>query len=163
MKRITTALALTAALVGAQASALSCMRPDVARSFQWAAEADESYVVLLGQFDFDAPRQSNSDRNAPKTASVPAQFNGQSLGANGFQANAPLDVTLEFSCAGPWCGSLPDTGEDILAFVERGPDGYVLTVGPCYGTAFVSPSESDVQRVEACMRGDGCEEGPMTR
>lgn len=157
MKRVIS-LAVLAGLCAGQVSALSCLRPDVARAFTTAAEAEETYVVLLGSFAFDAPGASGSDNPARETQ-VDSVFTGQSLGATGFQPNAPLDVTLKFTCAGPWCGSIPDDGTQVLAFVERTAAGYVFEVGPCYGSAFVAPRAGDIARVEACMQGDGCAEG----
>lgn len=161
MKRMIT-IAATAIICASQVSALSCMRPDVARTFQWAAEADEAYVALFGSFAFDAPAPvPSADINFPIEHTMDAVFTGQTLGATQFQDNAPLDVTITFDCLGPWCGSLPDDGTPMLAFVQQTEDGYALIVGPCFDTAFVSPTPEDVARVEACMRGEACEEMPL--
>ncbi len=162
MRFHTFALAAALALVSGQASALSCMRPDVARAFNWASASDQSYVALLGRFDFEATeRPEPRDINNPVELSFDARFFGQALGAEGFGPVGDLDVTVVFACMGPWCGGLPDTGEETLAFVERSDAGYVLRAGPCGAEAFVNPSAEDVARVEACMRGEGCAEGDL--
>lgn len=153
---------LTVALVvfAGQAQALSCLRPDVARTFEWAAEAEESYVVLLGRFDFETP-DLRSDRNLnPQEVRSAARFSGQSLSVEGFQDNVPLDVTIVFSCLASWCGSMDQNNSDVLAFVERTPEGYVLSVGPCFDTVFDRVDATQIARVEACMRGEACEHAP---
>ena len=151
-------IAATLAVVFAtQAAALSCLRPDVADTFNRAAAAEESYVVLLGSFDFVMPQQPSTDINAPQTLRAQARFDGQFLSSAAFVPAPPLTVGIEFTCAGPWCGSLPTDGSEVLAFVVQSDDGYALNVGPCGGTAFVAPVAADIARVEACMRGEACE------
>jgi hypothetical protein len=148
-------------LCASQVSALSCMRPDVARTFQSAATAEESYIVLLGQFSFTAPpRRGLMDNNA-QPVSVPAQFEGSYLGADGFVAAPTLDVTMTFTCAGPWCGSMNGGSEQVLAFVQQTSAGYSLEVGPCQDKVFSEPDSMAVQQVEGCMRGETCEESPL--
>lgn len=160
MKRLLI-LTLGAVLCAGQVSALSCMRPDAARTFQWAADAQESYVILMGQFAFEAPRPDGVDMTNPEVVSVPARFVGSYLGMNGFVDGAALDLTITFTCAGSWCGSLDPSDREMLAFVQETPEGYVLEVGPCYGSIFFDPREGPAQQIESCMRGEGCEEAEM--
>ena len=152
-------IALT--LCASQVAALSCMRPDVAESYNRAATSEDEYVVLLGTFDFDTPQQRSTDSNAPDTLRAVVQFSGTYLSASGFTAAPPLAVTLVFNCAGPWCGSLPSDGPDVLAFVQQTADGYILDVEPCGGTAFIEPDAKDIARVEDCMHGGTC--APLDR
>jgi hypothetical protein len=161
MKRVMS-VSVAAILCASQVSALSCVRPDAAREFQWASEAEENYVVLLGAFSFDAPQQDpKADPNNRQSISVPAQFDGSYLGANGFVDSPALDVTLNFDCLASWCGSLPPE-EEFLAFVQETPDGYVLGIGPCFSNVFGDPRNGPMQQVESCMRGEGCEEASDT-
>lgn len=147
---------LLAALVSNQAQALSCARPDVTQAFQSAADADESYVVLFGEFTFDAVPQVDN-RNPPSASTViDALFSGQVLGAGGFQDTAPMDVTLMFNCYGPWCGSIPPEAGDIIAFVEQTSNGHVLRVDPCYSNVFTRPAPAELDQIEDCMRGEAC-------
>lgn len=154
-------LSIFVMLSASQADALSCISPDVARTFNQVSAADETYVVLLGSFEFEPPKTPRRNINNPAEVRVTSVFRGQFLGAEGFGDAAPQDVTLHFSCMGPWCGSLPDSGETILGFVERTSQGFVFDIDPCYSKAFVSPSPVDIARVEACMRGEDCEQEPM--
>lgn len=147
---------LIALVAAGPAQALSCMRPDAARAFQEYAAADETYSVLMGTFDFTAPPPQEFSNDAVGQ-SVTARFTGQGLAADGFGRVAPMDVTLETLCFGPWCGGFPRSGENVLAFVEHTPDGYVARLGPCGGTLF------DVQTasvVASCMRGNTCDATP---
>ncbi|MBU2992463.1 hypothetical protein Q4555_08865 [Octadecabacter sp. 1_MG-2023] len=155
MKSILT-LAATAALVATQSTALSCMPPDVAQTFQWASEAEESYAVLLGKFSFDAPPQQPVSNDA-QPQEVVASFTGQGLAENGFAPTTPTTVTLRTSCAGPWCGGFPNPDSEMLAFVALTDDGYLLTMGPCGGSTF---GVDAAPIVEACMRGEVCTADP---
>ncbi|AGI66176.1 hypothetical protein OAN307_c04350 [Octadecabacter antarcticus 307] len=149
---------LAAALVAiaGQAQALSCMQSDVARTFGWASEAEERYVVLLGAFAFSPPVKTQTDTNIPQSVRLPATFSGKYLGADGFVTAPTLDVTLNFECLAHWCGSISHD-EAILTFVEQTADGYVLNVNPCHSTIF-APDDGYVQTAESCMRGTGCDE-----
>lgn len=149
-------LTIAAWVIASQVSALSCMRSDVAESYDRAASSDNEYVVLWGAFDFDMPQQTSTDPNFPDVLRTIARFNGQYLGASGFTPAPPLVVSMVFNCTGPWCGSLQPGADDILAYVEQTDGGYILTVEACGGTAFVAPNDVDIARVEACMRGPEC-------
>ncbi|WP_435705906.1 hypothetical protein [Yoonia sp.] len=149
-------LAATISLVlGGQAQALSCMRPDVARTFDWASEANESYIILQGTFAFTQPARPNTSNVAPTSVRLPATFNGRYLGADGFVDAPILDVTLEFSCVSAWCGSIQN-GDDVIAFVQQSDSGYMLRVDACHSTVF-NPTDDTLQRVTSCMRGTGCD------
>ena len=158
MKRIilTTLIAMTAG----QTQALSCMPADVARTFNWAAEAEERYIVLNGTFSFVAPARTQNRQLNPETTSRDALFEGSYLGAEGFVAAPPLDVTLTFVCLGPWCGSIESGGDSILVFAQQTTDGYIVEVDPCFGSVFPS-NDGTIERVQACMRGETCEETPF--
>ncbi|WP_375279400.1 hypothetical protein [Pseudooctadecabacter sp.] len=158
MKAAVAAIGVAVCAAG-PASALSCLAPDVASSFGWAAEAEEAYVVLHGTFSFAQPPSSlTGDINAPREVSYTATFSGDALGRSGFTPIGDLMVTVTHGCAAAWCGSLAGDVPTI-AFVEKQTDGYALTVGPCGGQAFARPTRQMVQQVEACMRGDTCEGG----
>lgn len=156
--------AATAALIvsASEASALSCLRPDVARTFSEVAASEDIFVVLLGEFAFDTPPSTETgDINAPRGVSFPARFVGQALGAEGFGGAVALDMTVALTCAGPWCGQMAPQGTPTVAFAEQTDAGYVLNVGPCGGRAFPEPEPEDIARIEACMRGEGCDEGAL--
>ena len=156
-------LTLTFGLIASQSAALSCLQPDVVRSFQWASDAEEAYVVLLGSFTFDAPPSSQTDDiNAPRIVTYQSVFEGQFLGAQGFVPIAPIDVTITHDCAGPWCGSMV-ADQPVLAYVQMTDTAFELSVGPCGGEVFGRPSRQAIDQVEACIRGETCEPGGISR
>lgn len=158
MRTAAAAIAMAVCAAG-PASALSCLAPDVASSFGWAAEAEEAYVVLHGTFSFASPPSSlTGDINAPREVSYTATFMGEALGRSGFAPVGDLAVTVTHGCAAAWCGSLA-ADVPTIAFVEKQADSYALTVGPCGGQAFARPTQQMIQQIEACMRGDTCESG----
>jgi len=157
MKRIAHLVAVVASLWGSQVSALSCLPPDVARSFTWASEAEELYLVVLGTFEFgNVPSSDTGDINAPREVEVSSRFDGQFLSSSGFTDAPPLDGTIRFECAGPWCGSMASDGAEVLAFVEQQPDGYVLAVGPCPGATFYEPTDDQLAQIVSCIKGRDC-------
>ena len=155
---IRNALALAALLAANQAAALSCIPPDVARSFIEVAEAEETYIILLGRFDvppgaLPAPDLSDND---PEPVSVQAMFRGQQLQADGsFDGALGLPVTLAQSCAGPWCGQMAQD-QRTLAFVRQTEKGLVLDVAPCAQFHFVRPTQEMLETLAACVTGGDC-------
>ena len=148
-------------LSGTQASALSCLRPDVAEAFNAAAASEDAYVVVHGRFKFTTPPSRDTGNiNAPREVSYIAQFDGRYLAEDGFRTAPSLPVTVTHTCTAAWCGQLT-AGVQTLAYLKQTATGYSIDVGPCGGQAFAEPSRQDLARVEACMRGDRCER--MTR
>ena len=144
------------------ALALSCLAPDVARTFTELDRAEETYVVVHGTLTFNEDGLPKTDwenqLDTPQSTVLPARLSGTSLTATGF--TAPFDRSIDFDvqCAGPWCASAV-SGTDVLAFVEFRDGGYVLSLDPCYGNGFFEPSEADVQSAVSCMKGGACSSG----
>ena len=154
IRMATLALTLGAAT---QATALTCAPPDPIRSFQNAQDAPESYVVLYGTLQFDPasiPEGGFSQDPEPRPAPVGAAFSGLALGLEGFTRPVQETVTLQPTCAGPWCGSIaPGT---YLLFAEITDSGTRVEIGPCGGGAFDGVSEETLTQLTACMRGQAC-------
>jgi hypothetical protein len=150
----TLALALLAAT---EATALTCARPDPLQSFRDAQAAPESYVILYGTLAFDpngAPPGGFSPNPEPHPDPVSAAFSGHALGLEGFTQPLEETVTLQPTCAGPWCGSIaPGT---YLLFAEQTSSGIRVEIGPCGGGAFDGVSEETLARLTACLRGEAC-------
>ena len=147
-------------LAASQAHALSCMRPDVATSFQRFAASEKSYVVLLGQFNFDksllpkAPDDNPNDTR-PNTF-IPATFAGKSLSRAGFVNDFTTQLTVNATCLGPWCSGM-SSDVNTVAFVEKRGSDYTLTISPCGGAAFAKPSPQDLKVLTRCLQGKTCE------
>ena len=145
-------------LVATETIALSCLRPDVADSFERAAQAEAAYVIMLGTFSFGAVPPSRTENiNIPREVSVRSEFKGEYLTSNGFQSAPPLAVDIAFDCVASWCGQMASDGAQVLAFVLQTDAGYTLNVGPCGGQAFREPSSAQIEQVLSCMNGDSCE------
>ncbi|HVG49862.1 MAG TPA: hypothetical protein VM899_17180 [Rubellimicrobium sp.] len=146
-----------AVLAATQAEALTCARPDPIRSFRDAQAAPESYVVLHGTLGFDPaamPGGGFSPTPEPRPAPVGAVFQGFALGLDGFTRPVEATVTLQPTCAGPWCGSLaPGT---YLLFAEVTASGFRVEIGPCGGGAFDGVPEATLGQLAACLRGEAC-------
>ncbi|KIN65455.1 hypothetical protein Z945_498 [Sulfitobacter noctilucae] len=155
MRALLFAIAL---LAPAPAFALSCMAPSVERSFAQFQEAEEVYIVVHGKLNFDPellPEGMTQDPLPPELTLVSAHLKGASLTTDGFVRSYDQPVTLEVSCAGPWCGNAK-TGEDIVAFVRKDEDGYALAIRPCGGAVFGSPEPEMLQQLHTCFVGKEC-------
>ncbi|MCF6444739.1 hypothetical protein [Nereida sp. MMG025] len=149
---------LCALVVSEPAFALSCLRPDVARSYQAAASSADQYVILLGTFAMDRkalqPKQLR-DPNKAKSVTVSAQFSGKFLSREGFVKDWAGSVQVTSECFGSWCAGAPAAGQ-MLAFVEKTDDGYALKLSPCGGFAFANPSPAMLDVVKSCHSGGPC-------
>lgn len=150
------ALALALAFTSAPAAALSCLRPDIARSYDWADERPEPFVLALGSLvraGPDTPDGPVSDNPQDRVSySFPARFDGRLATADGFTVERAFDVTVEVQCESVWCGgeSLSDYG---LYFLRRdGEDTHALEAGLCGGFFFGNPTEHLLMEVLAMMR-----------
>lgn len=144
----------------APALALTCLPPDVARTYQQAAEADGAYIVVHARLEFDAdalPRTDWQDQAAsPPHTMIPARMTGQALTKTGFDLPFDRAITLDAQCFGPWCaGASP--GKSYLAFLQRTQDGYLLALDPCGGMGFADPTPETLRRVETCYSGGRCD------
>jgi hypothetical protein len=141
------------ALVGSQAQALSCVQPDPVRAFQAAMAAPDAYVVLRGRVSeaevlIPLPQGKTQDRP------VPVWFIGAALTSDGFTQTLEGPMTVQITCAGPWCGSMLGDAEQI--FFARLQDGaYTIDSGPCGGAAFAADPRTEAL-LTSCMRGDAC-------
>lgn len=141
----------------APVAALSCLRVDPAAAFEGAAQADESFIVVVGAFDFDPADLPQSHADGVRSAQFPAQFTGDGLNRDGFTVPLSITVTLDVECLGPWCGALTP-GAPHLAFLERADTGFRLTVGACPGTVFADPDAATLDQMLTCLEGD-CQAG----
>ncbi|WP_298294714.1 hypothetical protein [uncultured Litoreibacter sp.] len=152
MKNIILAATLVA-VSASQASALSCIRPDVATAFKDASDSDRNYVVLKGTFEFTPPAKTDK----PQAETVDSQFRGRLLTGGGFTQTVSAPVEIDMTCAGEWCAQV-DPNVEYIAFVENiDNERLIFEVGPCYGFAFKEPAQEAVKRLENCAQGGACE------
>ena len=145
---------LLAVLHSAPAFALSCARPDPLDSYNHALRSNDTYVVMLGDFMYPEPPQP--DGYLPMGYELQAQFTGQVLGLRKFVDGFQVQLTVVVSCISTWCGQPPATKGNVLAFVRRNADRFVLSAGPCAGDWFLDPSTDTIRAIEICHRNGGC-------
>lgn len=150
-------LAVMLAVLGGQAAALSCARPDPIETFQRIGVSPEPYIVLYGQLSFDEAALDTGDGRVPvpPASPVPATFKGQGLTMSGFREIADAKIDLQVTCAGPWCGSAR-SGVDAVYFVSRTPDALIVEADPCGGLIFEAPSREVRAMLTSCMQGRQC-------
>ncbi|MBJ3761637.1 hypothetical protein ILP92_02585 [Maribius pontilimi] len=159
MTRVAVAIAACAALAAPPASALSCLKPDLARSYLAAEQSEDVYSVILGALEFDASAPPFNGTRALET-SIPARINGRVLGQDGFANYISRNIVLQVSCvADAWCGSAMAPGSRVMAFLRHAGDGLVLDLDPCPQWLFADPSAEQVARVADCFTGGPCVPG----
>lgn len=146
-------------LFAAPAWSLSCVVPDIARDYQHAAEADETYIVVKGDLRFDARHLPKVDwenqMDTPQQTDIPARLTGHAMTLKGFAHPFDNEITLRVLCFGPWCGG---TGQGThLAFIERTGSEHIMTVSPCPGMSYHTPTAEIEAQVLSCARGKGCD------
>lgn len=156
----TLAPAALALLLAGPALALSCMRPDAARTYQQLDAAEERYIAVHGELTFDETKLPETDLqdqgSTPESTPLPARLRGMSLSPEGFTTPFDRPVTLDVRCYGPWCAGVA-SGTDVLGFVELREGGPVLTLDPCYSVTIPEPDQKMLDQVISCMKGEGCE------
>ncbi len=155
LKRL--ALAAMLALAGAApAVALTCMRPDILRSYGWADERPEPFVVALGSLARtgpDTPDGPTGDNPQGRASySFPARFEGRLATADGFTVERAFDVTVEVECRSVWCGGHSLSEYGLYFFRQDAGDAHALEAGLCGGFFFDNPTEHQLMDVLGQMR-----------
>ncbi|MFQ6546430.1 hypothetical protein AADZ90_000625 [Aestuariibius sp. 2305UL40-4] len=156
----TSVAALMLAAFATQAAALSCMRPDIARTYQYAAESEDLYSVVMGEFVFDESAMPDAVLSSARgfdkdVTEIPARFTGRQLSRNGFATDYDVEVVLEVQCLGQWCGGMAE-GETVIAFLRHGGETPVLDVTPCGETVFTDPDQAQISMAISCINGGTC-------
>lgn len=157
MMKHTTLIAASLVALASPALALSCLQPDVARSYSMADEAEETYVVVRGTLSFNEARLPKANGNSsPASTKIKARFDGMSLTRQGFTKTFQNGITLDVGCLGPWCAGAA-SGEDYLLFLRKDGTRYTYAANPCGGYGFIRPTDEMLKQVQACMQGRRCE------
>ena len=143
-------------MLSSTANALSCMRPDLMRTMEDAKQSDTVYYLLVGRFTPQGPLPKQQGySNNPKPVSAMMWFDGKSL-----SPHPRTDVKLSrfpvqavTSCAGSWCGHIPDSRSQMIAFVEvRRGQPPVLNLGACPQWVFnVQPQSTQIKDLLECF------------
>ena len=140
-----------AALTGSAAQALSCARPDVARSYQIANDAADTFRLYLGTVDYADPAPHK--QAGPTT--LKARMQARGITRTGFSAWVERDVTINVTCTGHWCGGVPEQERLLIFLRQDGADG-VIDAPPCGGFVFPNPGQADMRILRTCLSGGPC-------
>lgn len=155
-------LAAVFAGLASPAAALSCIQPQIERSFNGWAEADERYYIGVGTLTpaeplpqvpqgFD-PLNPNFERD-PVAATY--SFSGRLLDG---QAGVAFDmpITVKVSCVASWCGRFPEPGTSgLMALRGDGILNLTLEMHACPGSIFPAETEATVSQ---CILDGRCAE-----
>lgn len=150
------ALATALALAAAPATALTCLPPDLQRSYDWADERPEPFVVALGSLvrtGPDTPDGPASDNPQGRASySFPARFAGMVATGDGFTLDRAFDVTVEVQCQSVWCGGHSQSDYGLYFLRRDDGDAHALEAGLCGGFFFDNPTEHQLMEVLGMMR-----------
>ncbi len=142
-----------------QSLALSCTPYGIQDAYLDAAESQDTYFIVRGKLSFkedDLPKVDwNRQDDVPPITNINAHISGVHLGRLGKRGAFSENITLGVRCFGPWCASAQNG--DVVAFVRKGGNGYVLETDPCGGFLFTSPTSEQMRALQNCLDGKTCE------
>lgn len=147
-------------LVATQSVALSCIRPDIARTFNNAADLPYDITILIGRIvaEEDAFNGAGAAGLARHSAFHKGTFAGYQIGPNGRSADLTTAITVEKGCIASWCGDVPSDPETIFFTSSAqgiGEDGLLATFGACGGDAFPATA-ANMETLQSCLSGGPC-------
>lgn len=149
------AAALLCLSLPSQALALSCAQWSATDTYRAAAEAGERYVIALGSFFRLSPEQGTGSAGAVPYSYI-AHFAGDVASRVGFRTPMESPVRIDVSCVAGWCGTPPEDGQTVLAFLQVDDNrDYSLSVEACPFWMVANPDRDAVDQITACMR-NGC-------
>ena len=164
MKSTVLAAAGIAILAAGPASALSCMKPDIVQSYEYAEEQEEIYFLFKGSISLVEDQSMPTDRGemgpgepaATLLEPVYGSFKGEIFSEGVF---VPYEATMEvrLKCVASWCGGYPDE-EEALYFVSAAESNlwFTLEMPACGGTRF---PVTEAETLIAHLEGQGAEWG----
>ncbi|MCP5076108.1 MAG: hypothetical protein GY947_22790 [Rhodobacteraceae bacterium] len=157
MKRFATIL-MSLVLVGSQVQALSCRRPNLARSFNWYQESEDGYQLAVGSISEIDPVSAYVTGKPRSTGAV---FKGQFFGLAGLGTEKQVPITITTTCLASWCGNFPELDIRSLVFLKASDSGPVLEIPPCPGGIFGHPSPRRIDILLSCLRQGKCSEAQI--
>lgn|GEM_PF-481398 len=156
IRALVTGLALTA--LASPAVSLSCLPPDIVRTFEEIRKSPDVYWLLKGEFTLNQPI-AFPDKDAdghyvgdPRPTSI--RFSGQALRPDGSYVDYKDDMTLMLGCVSVWCGGLPENAK-VFAAVNVTDGAPVLTEGPCAWHVIPFTTEAE-ERLIDCVANGAC-------
>lgn len=139
--------AVALSLLASAGHALSCLPYTLETAIQDVIDAPEGYMAVKGTLSIDAGVWPVTDwekqHQTPALTRVPATLTGHALSRSGYSVPMTRQVTVDVSCAGPWCPGIPSANTSLV-FVQTSKAGLSVTIGPCHSHVFESPSSEDL-------------------
>lgn len=148
-------------LIGAQAQALSCVRPNVAQTFNAKQAASETYALMVGTVKLTR-KPPKYVQGQPRSAK--ALVAGRYVGRKGLSVTQTVPVTVQTHCAASWCGGFPsDMQEDVIMYLRQTADGAVIDIHACPNGFGQSATPERVTLLQKCLRRGKCSDGQIKR
>ncbi len=152
MKYITS-IALMFSLMSSEAMALSCLKPNIGRTFNTVNEAEETYYMVQGILTAKGPipkRQPGVARH------IPAEFTGVFFSNTGQTEERTVPVIVDAICYASWCGGFPKSKLPMLAFLKQTPEGYRVESNPCDGHFKIEITPKETKILQRCLKKGKC-------
>lgn len=139
---------------------LSCLRPDIVRTYEMARDAKAGFWIVLGEIVADGPIATPEPDAVGRfkenaSASTSVAFAGLGMTADGSYKGFEQRITLTITCLAHWCGSVQDETH-VFAAIEVKDTGPELIIDPC-SSRVVPFSEDGEERLMACVRDGVCQ------
>ena len=157
-------LPLMVFLAAQPALALSCLRPDSVRLYEFARDSEDLYQIVLGRISTagpinlpEAPEMGAGALAEGETnlATSTIRVTGVALTAEAFDAPFDRETTLELGCLGPWCSDPPTMTKDLLLAIRVEGEARILNPGVC-SEASVLGTRGAVDRLLDCHINGHC-------
>ena len=157
-------LACAVLLIAQPAVALSCLRPDAVRLYEFARDSDDFYQIVLGRLIApagitlpEAPEMGQAPLGNEETDVVytPVRLSGMVLTRDAFDRPYDREVTLALGCLGMWCSDPPAQDKRLLFAVRIDGDARFLNPGVC-SEASVLGTSGAVDRLLDCHVNNHC-------
>ncbi|KAB7614652.1 hypothetical protein F9L33_08420 [Amylibacter sp. SFDW26] len=147
------AIALIFLALASQAAALSCVRPNIGRTFNNVAASKDIYV--MGQGTLTATGKIPKYQQSVERQ-ITTEFTGVFYGVSGALRERTVLVTVDTICFASWCGSFPKTDEKMIVFLKKSPSGYRLESNPCDGHFKIAPTIKEIRILQKCLKKGEC-------
>lgn len=141
-------------VLGAQVQALSCLRPNTAKTFNFYQEAPDSYRLFVGTVKMTGAIPKYVEG---KSRTAKAIASGRFVGRSGLTKSHILNVTVQTQCVASWCGGFPGAmDKDVIMYIKQSPKGDVIDIDACPGGFGQVATNARVDLLQKCLRKGKC-------
>ena len=154
---------LVSSIIGAQAQALSCERPNSAKVFNWYQDSPDTYRIVVGTLKMTG-RIPNYVQGVPRTAK--ARVTGKYVGKTGLTPAQSFDVSVQTTCVAVWCGNFPTEREmvrDVVLYVKQSSKGPIVEIDACPNGFGQIATDDRVKVLQGCLRKGRCSKADISR